>query len=154
MRHASEAPSALPPWVRDRAIEVAGWLLIVAGVAALVLPGPGLLGVVAGLALLSLRYTWARRMLQPVRKRAYRLASDGVQTVPRIASSVLGGLALIGVGIVWGVGVPVPGWWPLSAAWWLPGGWGTGVTLIASGVLVLGMIAYSYRRFHGHPVAV
>ena len=42
-------------------LEAAGWLLLVVGIAALVLPGPGLLGVFAGLALLSQQYEWAER---------------------------------------------------------------------------------------------
>lgn len=142
-----------PPWMRHRAIEVAGWLLIVAGLGALVLPGPGLLCLVGGLALLAVRYTWAKRLLRPVRTRAFLLASNGVQTWPRIVSSMLGGLVLVGIGVVWGVGIPVPEWWPVESRWWLPGGWGTGITLIASGALACGMIVYSFHRFRGKPVA-
>jgi Putative transmembrane protein (PGPGW) len=153
MNSAHEPRTFLPPWLKRRAIEVAGWLLVAAGVAALVLPGPGLLCLVAGLALLALRYTWAKRLLQPVKAKAFLLASRGVQHWPGILASVLGGLALVGVGIVWGVGTVVPGWWPVADRWWLPGGWGTGVTLTASGGLALGMIVYSFHRFHGHPMA-
>lgn len=152
MNDVNEAHTAVPLWLKHRAIEVAGWVLVVAGVAALVLPGPGLLALVAGLALLASRYTWAKNLLEPVRARAFQLASDGVQTFPRIASSVLGGLVLIGLGIVWGVGTPEPGWWPVADRWWLPGGWGTGTTLIVSGALALGMIIYSFHRYHGHPL--
>lgn len=150
MTDANEPRQLFSRWVKRRAIEAAGWLLIVAGGAALVLPGPGLLCLVGGLALLSLRYAWAKRLLRPVRARAFLLASKGVQTWPRIVSSMLGGLVLVGIGIVWGVGSPVPRWWPLEARWWLPGGWGTGITLIASGGFAWGMIVYSFRRFRGH----
>ena len=79
----------------------AGWILLILGIAALVLPGPGLLGVAAGLALLASQYSWAKRLLRPVKARALKLAIKGVQTWPRIALSVLSGLALIAVGIVW-----------------------------------------------------
>jgi hypothetical protein len=41
----------------------------------------------------------------------------------------------------------VPGWWPLDDKWWLPGGWGTGVSLIISGVLALALIVYSIKNF-------
>lgn len=140
-----------PPWLEHGAVEVAGWALIVAGVAALVLPGPGLLCLVAGLALLSLHYTWAQRLLRPVRTKAFTLAATGVQTWPRIASSVLGALVLVGLGVLWGVGLPVPGWWPVDDRWWLTGGWGVGGTLILSGVLALVLIVYSFRRFRGDP---
>ena len=44
-------------------VTVAGPLVIVAGVAMLVLPGPGLVAIAAGLALLALEYRWARRVL-------------------------------------------------------------------------------------------
>jgi hypothetical protein len=150
--NASSGPRILlPPWLKRRVIEIAGWVLVAAGVAALVLPGPGLLCLVAGLALLAVHYPWAKRMLQPVKTRAFRLASNGVQHWPGTLSSLLGGLALVGVGVAWGVGTPVPAWWPVADRWWLLGGWGTGATLIISGGLALAMIIYSYHRFHGHP---
>ena len=154
-RHVGDSSGVLGPWMKRRALEAAGWLLIAAGLAAMVLPGPGLLLLVGGLALLALRYAWAKRLLRPVKARAFLVAAQGVQTWPRILFSVLGGLALIGIGIVWGVGTPVPGWWPIAPRWWLLGGWGTGVTLIGSGVFVLALIVYSYRRFRkpAHDVA-
>lgn len=48
-------------------MSVGGAALILAGVALLVLPGPGLLVIVAGLALLATEYAWARRRLDHVR---------------------------------------------------------------------------------------
>lgn len=53
--------------VRKLAVSVGGAALILAGVALLVLPGPGLLVIVAGLALLATEYAWARRRLDQVR---------------------------------------------------------------------------------------
>jgi uncharacterized protein (TIGR02611 family) len=44
-------------------VTVAGPLVILAGVAMLVLPGPGLVAIAAGLAVLALEYRWARRAL-------------------------------------------------------------------------------------------
>jgi hypothetical protein len=52
--------------LRRLALESLGWLLVVGGLAAIVLPGPGLLAIVAGLALLSQQYEWAQRRLEPV----------------------------------------------------------------------------------------
>ena len=124
-------------------------MLIVLGLAALVLPGPGLLALVAGLAVLSLRYRWASRFLRPVRAKAFETAEKGVETWPRISASVIGALSLMAVGIVWGVWARTPDWWPYSDALWLPGGWGTGAGLIISGLIALGMIVYSYRKFRG-----
>lgn len=141
----------IPLWLRARLLEVAGWVLLVLGAAALVLPGPGLLMLAAGLALLGFRYAWARRMMEPVKLKAIRGAVHGVRTPPRIAISALGGLALIAWGITWGLWREVPAWWPLNDAWWLPGGWVTAVTLILSGLLALGLLSYSVHRVHGTP---
>ncbi|SFB92805.1 Putative transmembrane protein (PGPGW) [Nocardioides terrae] len=134
-------------------LEALGWLLVVAGIAALVLPGPGLLMLFAGLALLAREYEWARRRLDPVRLRALRGAADSVQTWPRILFSVVVALVIIGFGVLWLVGPGAPGWWPLPDSWWLLGGPWTGVTLEISGLLALALLVYSYRRFHHRPEA-
>ena len=44
-------------------VTVAGPLVVLAGVAMLVLPGPGLVVIALGLALLALEYEWARRLV-------------------------------------------------------------------------------------------
>lgn len=130
-------------------IEVLGWTLVVAGLAALILPGPGLLGLFAGLAVLSQQYEWAERRLQPVKTAAYRSAADSVQTWPRILASSAGALALTGFGILWIVSPDVPSWWPVRDSWWLIGDWGTGITLIASSIIAFAVIIYSFRTFRG-----
>ena len=43
------------------ALEVLGWVLLIGGIAAIRLPGPGLLLLFAGLAVLSQRYAWTER---------------------------------------------------------------------------------------------
>ncbi len=133
--------------VRRILLEGLGWLLVIVGVAALVLPGPGLLALFAGLALLATQYEWAERRLEPVRKAALRAAADSVQSWPRITMSLVASGVIIAAGIAWGVRPSVPQWWPIADHWWLVGGWGTGGTLIASGVIAIGMIIFSYRRF-------
>ena len=139
---------------RRVALESLGWLLVVAGVAGLILPGPGLLGIFAGLVLLSQRYEWAERRLEPVKAKALRGAADSVETWPRIVVSTLVALALVALGVLWTVRPAAPSWWPLEEKWWLAGGWPTGITEIASGLFAIGMIVYSYRRFRarGEPV--
>jgi len=129
-------------------LETAGWLLLLVGIAAIPLPGPGLLGVFAGLALLSKQYDWADRRVEPVRLRALRSAADGVETWPRIVLSCLAVLVLAGCGVLWILDPAVPGWWPLPELLWLPGGIWTGVTQVASAIFAFGLIIYSYRRFH------
>ena len=128
-------------------VEGAGWILVVAGVAAIALPGPGLLMLFGGLAILSQQYTWAERRVEPVKRKALQTAAESVQSWPRIVLSSLFALGIIAVGVVWGLRPPAPGWWPLDERWWLLGGWGTGATLIFSGVVALAMIVYSFITF-------
>lgn len=135
-------------------LEVAGWALLLIGVAALFLPGPGLLCIFAGLALLSQQYDWAERRLEPVRLRALRGAAEGVETWPRITISAVGIVILVACGVLWILSPPAPAWWPMADSWWLPGGIWTGVTQIGSGVIALALMVYAYRRFHGKPWAV
>lgn len=135
------------------AFEIVGWILVVIGIVALVLPGPGLLMLFGGLALLSQRYEWARKRVEPVKDAAQRSAAQSVQTWPRIAMSSLGILALAAVGIVWGIGPDAPAWWPIDDKWWLFGGWGTGGTLIASSLIALALLVYSFREYRGRDLA-
>lgn len=128
-------------------LDILGWLLLAAGVAALVLPGPGLLLMALGLWVLAKHYRWADSLLDPVKRTAYRGASDGVKTWPRIIASGTLALALIGLGIVWGIRPAAPGWWPLAEKWWLFGGWGTGAFLIVSGLLAVGLLGWSMKNF-------
>ncbi len=136
------------------ALEGSGWLLLAVGIVAMPLPGPGLLGVFAGLALLSQQYEWAERRTEPVRLRALKAAAEGVATWARLGLSLLGVAGLVGFGVLWIVKPPAPGWWPISDFWWLPGGLGTGLTQILSAAIALVLIIYSYRRYHGRPEAV
>ncbi|MCT1885579.1 PGPGW domain-containing protein [Dietzia cinnamea] len=136
---------------RRLALETLGWTLVVLGVAALFLPGPGLLMLFAGTVVLSRQYEWFDRRLLTVKRFAMEGASRGVQSWPRIAGSALGVAWLIGLGLFWGIGSAVPGWWPLSPDLWLVGGWGTGGTLIFSGLVALALLVYAFRRFRGSP---
>ena len=135
-------------------LESAGWILLLAGVAAIFLPGPGLLGIFAGLALLSQQYEWAERRVEPVRLRALRGAAEGVENWFRITLSVLGAVVLGACGVLWILKPPPPDWWRFSDSLWLPGGLWTGITQVASMFIALALIAYSYRRFYGKPDAV
>ena len=135
-------------------LEVLGWSLLLLGVAALILPGPGLLLLFAGIFVLSQQYEWAERRLAPIEYRALKAAADGVETIPRVTLSGLGVLGLFAVAVVWIVQPDVPGWWPVRDSLWLAGGVGTASTLALSGVIALGLLVYSFRRFYGKPEAV
>lgn len=58
-------------------ITIAGVVLLVLGAAMLVLPGPGLLVIIAGLAVLATEYVWAQRLLRIAREKATQ-AKDAV----------------------------------------------------------------------------
>ena len=135
-------------------VEAVGWLLVVGGIAALVLPGPGLLMLFGGLAILSQQYEWAERRLDPVKYRALKGAAQSVETTPRVIGTAAAAVALFAAAALWIWSPPAPGWWPLRDSWWLPGGLATAVTQIASGAIAIGLLVYSYRRFHGHPEAL
>ncbi len=135
--------------LRRTGLEVLGWTLVVVGIAALVLPGPGLLTLFAGIVVLSQQYTWAERQVEPVKRRALQAAREGVATWPRIVFSALSACIVIGVGVVYGLQPPVPDWWPVGEPWWLPGGWATAASIIAGGIIGLVLVVYSVRRFRG-----
>lgn len=126
--------------------QVVGWLLVIAGIAALVLPGPGLLMLFLGVLLLSAHYSWAERRVDAVKRRAFEAAEQGVRTWPRIIMSALSAGALIAVGVWIGSDPQIPRVGPIGPR--LPfAGWGTGGTVVASGVVALALLVYSARRF-------
>ena len=51
-------------------ITIAGFVVILAGAAMLVLPGPGLLVIIGGLAILATEYVWAQRLLRVAKEKA------------------------------------------------------------------------------------
>lgn len=113
-------------------VTIAGVVLLVVGVLLLILPGPGLLLVLAGMTVLASEYEWARRRTEPIRKRAIETARASVASPVRIAGTALAGLALIGAGILWGLRPSLP-----------VGGWAAGSSMILSGLILLGVLGYS-----------
>ena len=105
------------------------------GVALLVLPGPGLLLVLAGLLVLANGFPKVQKFVAPVERRAMQAAEESVSSPLRMVFSIGTGVVLIAAGVVWWV---VPG---------LPlGGWPMGASLILSGLILLGVLAVSYRH--------
>jgi uncharacterized protein (TIGR02611 family) len=51
-------------------VTIAGFLVLLAGLAMLVLPGPGIIVIIAGLAILATEYVWAQRLLKIAKEKA------------------------------------------------------------------------------------
>ncbi|KFG71945.1 PGPGW domain-containing protein [Streptomyces mutabilis] len=121
--------------IRRAALGTLGAVLVAVGVALLVLPGPGLLLVFAGMVLLSRAVPALDRFVGPVRRQAMRAAEESVSSPWRIAGSVTAGLLLLGAGVAWGLLPQVP-----------YSGWTTGASLIVSGFILFALLAWSHRR--------
>jgi len=123
--------------VKRVTIAVLGGVVLLIGIALLVLPGPGLLLVLAGLLILASEFPKLERYVDPVQERAMKAAEDSVSSPLRITGSVLAGLGLIAAGVVWG----------LRVFSWLPWpGWSTGSSLILSGIVLFALLWWSYRK--------
>jgi uncharacterized protein (TIGR02611 family) len=129
-------------------VTIVGWLLVVVGLAAIPLPGPGLLILLSGLVVLSQEYEWAERRVEPVRKKAIEGAKDSVATYPRIVLAAIFSTSILAVGVwVWS-DPPVPEVWIVGPR--LPlglGGWPTGSTIILSGLIAWGILIYSIKVY-------
>ncbi len=66
---------------RRVAIFVAGVAVTAAGFAMLVLPGPGLLVIVAGLSILAIEFAWAARLRDQAKDRAKNAAATASKAV-------------------------------------------------------------------------
>ena len=58
---------------RRLVVIVIGFTILVAGVAMIVLPGPAVVVIPVGLALLATEFVWARRLLDSVKERFKRI---------------------------------------------------------------------------------
>ena len=130
-------------------LEVVGWLLVVGGIAGLILPGPGLLMIAGGLVLLSQQYEWAERRVEPIKREAMRGAANSVETWPRIVATFLMAVLIAAAGVLWWTQPAVPGWWPVRDSLWLPGGKATSISQFLSAIIVVVLLVWSYRKFHG-----
>jgi hypothetical protein len=139
-------------WFWRTGVEILGWTLIVLGIAALVLPGPGLLMMVAGVALLAPHYAWADRILDGLRDKAFEAARFGVAKPWRIAVSAASILGVVGAGFVWFYAPQIPEFTVLGFTIGpeLPfGGWGTAVGIWVSATIAAVLLIYSVRRWGG-----
>jgi uncharacterized protein (TIGR02611 family) len=59
------------------AVTVAGFVVVLVGAAMLVLPGPGIIVIIGGLAILATEYVWAQRLLKIAKEKANQ-AKDAI----------------------------------------------------------------------------
>jgi uncharacterized protein (TIGR02611 family) len=69
---------------------VVGIALVAGGVALLVLPGPGLLVIIAGLAVLATEFAWAERMLDTAKEQAGKAGGAAKQGFRRLRRTKTG----------------------------------------------------------------
>lgn len=117
------------------ALMVVGGVVLLAGLALLVLPGPGMLLVLSGLLILSRAIPSVERFVEPVRLRAVQAAEESVTSWWRLTGSVLTGVTLIGAGVLWIVETRLPF-----------SGWSTGLGLVLSGLILFALLVWSHRR--------
>lgn len=87
---------------------ILGFAVLLSGIAMLVLPGPGVVAMAAGLVILSKDFKWADRALRYLRKRTPGLEEEGPIPKSTIAVSLM---LMVAAG--------------LTALWWFNGGRGT-----------------------------
>jgi hypothetical protein len=128
--------------VKTVVVAFLGGVLTLAGIALLVLPGPGFVLVAAGLAVLGTQFDWAKKPLDYAKGKA----EDGVHEVGRswwrAAFAVLCAAALAAVGVLVLAGVDLP----FTNVF-------TAIVLILSGLFLVGTVVYArVQERKGDPV--
>ena len=72
----------VPPWVRRVIIGVIGGTILLLGLAMTILPGPAVVVIPIGLAVLATEFVWARRWLRQARK-LFKKAKDAVSSATK-----------------------------------------------------------------------
>lgn len=120
-----------------------GWLLVLVGLVLYPLPGPGLLVLVLGVALLGRYDPWAAPRLEPLRRRTIDGTRRSVATWPRTLVTAAVTAALGVSGVVWLADPAQPSWWVLPSWTWFPGGVWAGVGQVVSGVVGLAAVVWA-----------
>jgi hypothetical protein len=131
------------------AVTLAGFGLLAVGVAMMVLPGPGVLLIVAGLAVLATEYVWARTLLVRAQRQATHVQEAAVASPLRTAGSLAFAVGLTALGVVMLLlrdDIP----WPVLDPWidrlWSPV---TGGILVITGLILLTTTAITIRAARG-----
>jgi uncharacterized protein (TIGR02611 family) len=129
----SDSPAAASRQaVKTTVVAVVGFVLTCAGIALLVLPGPGLVLVTIGLATLATQFEWADAILDRARDRANADLDQVANNRLRALFYALFALALTVTGALEIAGIDLPLVNFLTA-----------VMLICSGVFLLGTVVYA-----------
>jgi hypothetical protein len=83
---------------RRIAVTIAGFAVLLAGVVMMVTPGPGILGIIAGLTILATEWAWAEKALDKAKLRAGQAAQAATATPFRLGLAI--GATLMGVAAV------------------------------------------------------
>jgi hypothetical protein len=78
------------------AVTIVGGLFVLAGLAMLVLPGPGIVVVVIGFAILGTEYAWAAAALERTKRAAAKAGTTARSGVNRAAREAHGGVRVVG----------------------------------------------------------
>ena len=122
------------------AVTIVGGALLLVGAAMMVLPGPGILVIVAGLAVLATEYVWAQRLLKKAKSQAEKVQEAAVASPVRTAGTVLFGLVLLGVGLAMLLArdMDLPFWSPV-----------TGGILAVTALILLATTYLTFRAVRG-----
>lgn len=122
------------------AVTIVGFALLALGAAMMVLPGPGIIVIVGGLAVLATEYVWARRLLIRAKREAEKVQEASISSPGRTAGTVLFGLALGGLGLAMLIArdVDLPFW-----------GLVTGSVLFVTALILLATTYLTFRSAHG-----
>lgn len=112
-------------------VTTVGVLVLLGGVLMMVTPGPGIVGIALGLAILATEYEWAHRWLHKAREKAHeaRLRAEAVDPKVRRRRLLVGGLVFLALtgGVVTYValydwpGFAINSWdWLQGLAGWVP----------------------------------
>jgi uncharacterized protein (TIGR02611 family) len=83
------------------AVTVVGFAVLIAGLIMMVTPGPGVLAIIAGLAILATEWAWAERMLDRAKKGGKVMVDQATASPLRIALSVTATLAGVAAVVLW-----------------------------------------------------
>ena len=136
--------------LRQLAVTLVGVALLVVGAALMVLPGPGILLIVAGLAVLATEYVWAQTLLRRAKRQAQEVQRAAVASPVRTATSVMFAVALGVCGVLM-IAVDDVRWPVLDNR--LDSLWGpvTGTVLVVGAVVLVTTTVLTVRFARGNP---